>query len=209
MLVAFGLALIGILAPGTARAGTATLIDGKVSYIAAPGESNRVQVIFVPGEGIHVIDRNNSVTAGQGCISINTDAAFCERRLQESNLSLIRVRLRGRNDRVRIIAEARLVHLLGGAGADVLQGHGRKSVLDGSRGGDILTGGSGNDSLQGGAGNDRLFGQHGRDVLRGQNGRDVLGAHDGGRDVIAGGSGFDQARVDVGLDQVTSVERFF
>src|SRR5262245_6127600 len=104
--IVVGLAMIGLVAPGMARGGTATLIDGHVRYTAAPGEANRVQVIFVPGEGVHVIDRTNSVTPGPGCSEVNTDAALCVRPLQQANLSLIVVRLGDSNDRVRIHAKA-------------------------------------------------------------------------------------------------------
>jgi Ca2+-binding RTX toxin-like protein len=255
MSAALRVALIGLLAPGIARGGTATLVDGTVRYIAAAGEDNRVQIFFLPLEGIHVIDRDNSVTAGAGCIKINTDAAFCERRREEAHLALIRVRLRDGDDVVSVTAEARRTRLFGGPGADNLAGGAGKTVLDGGGGPDVLhsspgswvvvdyssrrrgirvtigdglandgahgegdlvsedieevRGGFGGDVLIGESDRDRLKGGPGKDVLRGRAGRDVLLARDGARDLVAGGSGFDRARIDAGLDVVRSIGAFF
>jgi RTX calcium-binding nonapeptide repeat (4 copies) len=82
--------------------------------------------------------------------------------------------------------------LLGGRGADVLEGGGNDDRLLGGRGADDLSGGDGNDVLRGGRGADRLEGGAGADWLDGGKGRDVFvygsladsGAGEGARDVI-------------------------
>ncbi len=99
--------------------------------------------------------------------------------------------------------------LLGGAGADQLDGDSRVLVegdaplhgddyLSGGAGHDTLTGGGGADLLLGGSGEDLLYGDlngldpawHGADVLYGGDGEDQL-VGDGGGDTLHGGSGDD------------------
>jgi hypothetical protein len=79
---------------------------------------------------------------------VNTDAAFCVRRRQEANLALIRVRLRNKSDGVRVNAEAQLIHITGGRGADDLQGNERRTVLEGGPGGDTLRSSLADDSVR-------------------------------------------------------------
>jgi Ca2+-binding RTX toxin-like protein len=221
---AFAALAAALLVPGIGRGGTATLIDGKVRYKAAPGEANRIQVIFVPGEGIHVIDRKNSVKAGEGCISINTDAAFCERRRDKANLSLIRVLAGDRDDRVRILADARRVHLLGGGGPDDLMGGEGTgtNVLDGGLGADVLRASPSSDAWDvvdyssrrravratigdgdaddGGRGEgDRIT--NGIEEVRGGFGNDVLKGEPN-RDRLKGGRGQDTLRGRAGRDDL-------
>jgi Ca2+-binding RTX toxin-like protein len=69
----------------------------------------------------------------------------------------------------------------------------------GGFGGDVLIGESDHDRLKGGPGQDSLWGRAGRDVLL---------ARDGARDLVAGGAGFDRARVDA-IDVLRSIEAFF
>ena len=106
--------------------------------------------------------------------------------------------------------------MCGLGGNDVLYGEGGRDVLDGGAGNDKLTGGSGNDRLlgragkdrlRGAAGKDRLVGGKGRDKLAGGPGRDGLEARDRKRDRVAGGGQRDWARVDAGLDRMSSIER--
>jgi Ca2+-binding RTX toxin-like protein len=193
-----------------------------VRYKAAPGEANRIQVVFVPGEGIHVIDRNDSVKAGEGCISINTDAAFCERRRDKANLSLIRVLAGDRDDRVRILADARLVHLVGGGGSDDLMGDERTNVLDGGQGADVLRASPSSDAwdvvdyssrrrtlrvtIADGDTNDGSRGEgdritNGIEEVRGGLGNDVLKGEPN-RDWLKGGRGQDTLRGRGGRDDL-------
>jgi len=71
-----------------------------------------------------------------------------------------------------------IFNIIGGAGADTLNGSNGTDTLSGGAGADSLFGGTGNDSLSGGAGNDTLAGDGGVDTLTGGAGADrfVIGA---------------------------------
>jgi Ca2+-binding RTX toxin-like protein len=106
------------------------------------------------------------------------------------------------------------MRLLGGAGDDRLRGGTANDELDesaavGGSGHDALMGGAGEDSLNGGGQNDRLAGGTGEDQLFGGRGSDAFFARDGYADSLTGGAGFDEARVDAGVDGVTGIERIF
>jgi Ca2+-binding RTX toxin-like protein len=112
-------------------------------------------------------------------------------------------------------------HLSGDSSANRIDGGGGDDVILGRAGADKLSeccSGSGNDHLYGGTGRDRLSGSDGddflgggmgKDVLHGQLGDDRLSAKDGFRDDVFGGTGFDRARVDRGLDLLHDVEKAF
>lgn len=106
------------------------------------------------------------------------------------------------------------MQLHGGSGDDRLRGGTANDALDesngsGGSGHDALWGGAGADFLNGGPQNDRLTGGGGEDQLLGGRGSDAFFARDGGADSLSGGSGFDEARIDVGLDATSSIERLF
>lgn len=94
----------------------------------------------------------------------------------------------------------------GQLGNDVLEGGAGPDVMWGGPGDDFLFGGRGFDQLAGGEDNDYLVGGRGFDIIRGTTGDDVLQARDGRRDRVAGGAGFDRARIDVGVDRLFAVE---
>lgn len=105
--------------------------------------------------------------------------------------------------------------LVGSAGRDRLYGGGHPDRIAGWTGADLVYGGGGNDTVYAGAGNDVAYGGPGNDVLAaatgtdrlyGELGNDVLSAHDGGRDVLVGGVGFDTAWHDSGLDLCRGIE---
>jgi WD40-like Beta Propeller Repeat/RTX calcium-binding nonapeptide repeat (4 copies) len=97
--------------------------------------------------------------------------------------------------------------LLGGDGADVLNGtpgddlicgFGGSDRIDGQGGNDVVLGGPGGDVLAGGGGADWLYGDAGADRMAGGGGRDrLLGAGD--RDRLGGGA--DADRIDGGAAQ--------
>lgn len=106
------------------------------------------------------------------------------------------------------------MRLLGGAGDDRLRGGAANDELDesaavGGSGHDALMGGAGEDSLAGGGQNDRLTGGSDEDQLFGGRGSDAFFARDGYADSLSGGAGFDEARVDAGVDGLTGIERVF
>lgn len=102
--------------------------------------------------------------------------------------------------------------LVGGSGADRMQGLADNDILWGDRrpdapetptdigpdGIDQLSGGKGNDLLDAGGGNDRAYGEDGDDIVRGGDGNDTLGG-DRGFDVVLGGAGND--KVNGGYDR--------
>ena len=71
--------------------------------------------------------------------------------------------------------------LLGGNGADVINGNGGyRDIVNGGGGNDLITGGGGGvDNLFGGAGNDQIDAGDGDDLLSGDAGNDLLSGGDG------------------------------
>lgn len=106
-----------------------------------------------------------------------------------------------------IVGTPRADVLRGTAGRDVVCGREGPDRLLGGDGDDLLYGHDGNDVVLGQAGSDELLGDAGADTLRGGRDADVILARDRKRDSIDGGDGRDVARVDRGLDRLTSVER--
>jgi Ca2+-binding RTX toxin-like protein len=87
--------------------------------------------------------------------------------------------------------------LVGGTGNDTMKGGSGKDRLKGDGDHDDLFGGADDDSLEGGTGNDELFGEDGMDFLWGQDGDDDLaGGNDMFADVLHGGFGADDFRID-------------
>jgi Ca2+-binding RTX toxin-like protein len=151
--------------------------------------------VVSPGRG------SNSVNGGPG----RDRLSYSDLRTRlVLNLETGRARHLGDVDRVTHVEDAH-----GSGVSDRLIGDSDGNVFWGGGGADELRGSRGDDRLWGGAGGDLLVGGGGSDRLRGKEGDDQLRARDGTRDLVAGGAGFDAARVDVELDRVRSVERFF
>lgn len=99
--------------------------------------------------------------------------------------------------------------IVGRGGRDVVfGGPGRDRILGGG-GADRLHGGSGSDMIVGGRGSDVLVGGAGRDFLRAGSGDDILLAKDGRAELVIGGGGLDQYRLDRWLDRARSIESRF
>ena len=96
----------------------------------------------------------------------------------------------------------------GTAGNNLLVGTNGNDVLCGLGGRDTIRGLAGHDRLVGGAGNDTLMGAGGRDRYVGGSGNDTIYSRDTFREVVSGGPGFDQARVNRS-DVRQSIERLF
>lgn len=103
--------------------------------------------------------------------------------------------------------------LNGGAGPDRLDGADRRDLLIGGMGDDTLSGGDEeefgeevNDTLWGGSGNDRLRGGWGDDILKGDDGNDKLHGGDG-NDVLSGGIGRDIFVFDRRPDKMANRDR--
>jgi Ca2+-binding RTX toxin-like protein len=99
--------------------------------------------------------------------------------------------------------------VVGGEGSDTLNGNAGSDRVWGTDANDRLRGGGGPDELLGSSGSDVLDGGNGRDEINGERGDDTIRARDGRRDIIHGGAHTDRARIDWGLDSVSSIESFF
>jgi hypothetical protein len=112
-----------------------------------------------------------------------------------------------------LIGDENANRLLGLQGADVIRGGPGPDNVNGeggelfSRSPDRLYGGPGDDVLRGDHGHDLLDGGLGRDRLFAGPGDDFLRSRDGRQDIVSGQRGHDRARVDRGLDSVSSVEK--
>jgi Ca2+-binding RTX toxin-like protein len=104
-----------------------------------------------------------------------------------------------------VVGTAHSDELRGSRASNVLSGLGRNNVIIGRGGDDVLVGAGDSDTLAGSAGSDVLRGGGGRDRMFGGRGPDTLRTRDGRRDLVAGGSGRDRARVD-SLDVLRSIE---
>ena len=85
-------------------------------------------------------------------------------------------------------------------------GTGGDDLLPGTRGADVVCGLEGNDRIDVGPGADVLRGGIGRDVLLAGAGADAIALRDRARDIVDGGAGRDEGRVDRRLDRVGSIE---
>lgn len=94
-----------------------------------------------------------------------------------------------------------LNRLIGGGGADRIEGTPLRDLIVGGNGPDRARGGVGNDRLRGGRGNDRLFGGPGKDRLNGGPGRDKLYGQ-AGKDILHGATGNDRAYGSAGNDRL-------
>ena len=91
--------------------------------------------------------------------------------------------------------------LRGGSANDVIDGGAGDDLIDAQEGDDIVRGGPGNDKITTGGGNDSIDGGPGGDTMNGNDGDDTFLAQDDEADPhISGGSGFDTAYIDTGLD---------
>jgi RTX calcium-binding nonapeptide repeat (4 copies) len=115
----------------------------------------------------------------------------------------------GRGGRDIVIGGPGNDRIVAGPGADRLYGGLGNDTIIGGRGGDVLAGDWGRDRILGGRGADVLRGGAGRDLLRGGIGNDILLAKDHRRDVVSGGRGLDQYRLDRWLDRARSIESRF
>jgi Ca2+-binding RTX toxin-like protein len=102
-----------------------------------------------------------------------------------------------------------------GGGDDALSGTGRGDLLDGESGFDVIRGRGGPDELWGDGETDEIWGGMGNDYIdpgpwpdtvHAGPGDDFLSARDLEADELAGGTGFDRARVDPN-DSLRSIER--
>ena len=114
----------------------------------------------------------------------------------------------GGNDEVKAGFNAGTTTAWLGEGDDQIYGGGLINVVAYGEGGHDTLEGSGETAwLFGGPGNDHLVAKGGNSYLQGDSGDDDLWASTGEQDQVNGGTGFDTAWVDGGLDIVWTVEQ--
>ena len=192
-------ALVVLAAPGLAQASTAHVVfppdsGSRFSYIAAPGETNQVEVSLLAGT-VTIRDTGASITAGDGCVSVNAHEVTCALGIHDH----LGVTLNDLDDSLTLEGD--------GVGWDVRGGEGADTLVDSCPTGcGFLFGGPGDDTLQGrgisgGAGDDTLTGSPKRDSIGGGPGNDTLSGA-GGYDTLLPAAGDDTVDGGVGRDTV-------
>jgi Ca2+-binding RTX toxin-like protein len=167
----------GVLAGSAVPAGAAgvSLVDGRVTVRAGPGETNDL-VLEQVGDDLRVVDAGVPPVPGTGCAPVPDvhAAVVCP----AAGARVLDVDAGDLDDRVDLRA--------------TLPG-----VVAGGEGGDTLGGGGGDDVLLGGPGDDVVGGARGADVLDGGPGADTVryddGLHDAGVAVSLSGGDNDGA----------------
>jgi len=200
---------------------------GELRTLAAAGIRS-IELNYAPGDDGRPETRDGNTIAGQGRYhqTSGTSGAFADVafaasafgfRTDGDNLEFKSADGQGKvyvapagagAVRMNFASSVNAAHIgaIGGAQADVLNGHGvsRDLLLFGDEGDDRLTGGSGDDWLAGGAGADTLRGGGGHDVLLFDAGDDVQGG--GGQDVgvVSGDGNIDLSMGATGLEALHS-----
>ena len=217
------LVAVSLATPTGANAATAFVQSESESgyYQAAPGEANDVTVTQ-DGQEFHIVDAGASITAGDGCQSVNAHEVTCTFAV---SMALF-VSLDDLDDTFSAPDMTTAILWSGGDGNDTAQGGigpdsfwgdaGDDSIRTGpgadpgEEQGNVAHGGPGNDTLIGGSYHDELWGDAGADFLDGNRARDTLlgGAGNdslsGGRarDTLYGGKGHDSIRGNWGNDRL-------
>src|SRR4051794_9943691 len=186
---------------------------GSTTYLADPGETNRLTVRFRK-LAFNMVDPGAKVRANRRCRATGIHTAHCTPNRPHIGTGFLQVELRDGNDAVAIKRARRrgYTSVDAGEGNDVIRssaaytdkfggptatyagGAGSDQIFTG-RGSDSLDGGEGDDTLSAGAGDDEVFGEDssyngGNDRLDGGPGNDLLNGNVGD-DVLLGGAGDD------------------
>jgi Ca2+-binding RTX toxin-like protein len=209
---------LGRLAPGVGRESTPSAeIELRISVVPGVNETTDTQgpLVFA----YLGTERADRVTVGANGVDVNADGDVDVRTVHAfGDVALAGAggndRLSGGGSSATGPALQVSIRLYGGQGDDRLRGGAANDTLDESAdldsgGNDVLIGGAGDDLLLGGPRNDRLVGGRGEDEAYGNGGYDAFFARDGHADLLRGGTGFDEARVDAGVDGVAGIERLF
>jgi Ca2+-binding RTX toxin-like protein len=199
MRLSFLVALVLLAAPSVAQASTAKVVfppdfGSLFSYIAAPGETNQVEVSLLAGT-VTIRDTGASITAGDGCVSVDAHEVTCALGIHDQ----LGVTLDDLDDSLTLEGDGVDWEVRGGDGADTL-------VDSCPTGCGFLSGGPGDDTLQGslisgGAGDDTLTGSPNEDSIGGGSGNDALSGA-GGNDTLLPAAGDDTVDGGAGLDTV-------
>lgn len=132
-----GMALVAC--PGTAFAGTVSVVAGEPTFDAAAGEANHVTA--GKSGGIFTVSDSVPLTPGAGCTPVSATSAHC---LSASHR--ITIRLGDRNDSMQITGGTGALGM-GGAGNDLMRGRGEDDQLAGGKGADDMGAGAGTDTV--------------------------------------------------------------
>jgi Ca2+-binding RTX toxin-like protein len=197
LLALAGMALVGLLGPADALAGSspgaqAYMQSGQIWVEAYPGWHNQLRLTRAPsGDAIEIRDIGTTgsywVYGHDGCQSESDSVStFASCPVTEAQFVSHQIYAYDGNDSVVVSAAIR-VNIYGGLGDDVLTASGENfDVLNGEDGNDVLNGGAGADTLRGGPGNDVLNGGPDNDTLAGEAGVDTLNG-EGNNDTLSGG----------------------
>ncbi|MGH2981979.1 MAG: calcium-binding protein [Solirubrobacterales bacterium] len=199
-----GLAVFAALAPPGAQAASVSKEGAKLSFNAAGGEANQLNVSLAGGT-YTVDDAGANVTPGAGCTAVDANTATCP----AAGVTRVVAIAGDMNDFVRVGA-ATASTLFGSEGDDTLIGHNAGDVLVGCEGNDTMIGnggadihadalfcaGGGSNQFLGGAGNDTLHGGPGSDTFDAGAGEDDVRAEDGVVDLVGCGDDFDVGTAD-------------
>jgi len=161
-------ALVLLLLPAAAHAGTVSRNGGSLVFAAAPGEANNLVVSGV--DKYSFTDLGATPTAGSGCTMVGTRVT-CD----GAGVTEITIQLSDGDDQAS--AHLRVpVSIDGGDGNDAL----KAGLAD-----DLIAGGNGNDTLDGFGGADRYVGGAGDDTINTVGGgTDTLDCTGGGTDRV-------------------------
>jgi len=169
-LLLISLALLALLAPGTAHAAEKTY----TVLLAGGVEESNIRIWLSQDGREYVIDSVAPLEVG-GDVCTHPEDNQNELVCPAPSIAGFEVNAGGGDDRVTVAKQVTVpVTMRGGAGVDILTGGSGPDKLIGSGGDDRLEGGPGNDTLLGGDGNDVLIGGPGHDILRGGYGKDTL-----------------------------------
>lgn len=182
-----------------------TTANGTLTLTLADGDGDPITLTFVSSSNPGLVPAGSVTLGGTGSVRTVSVAAAAKK----SGTATLTLRLSDGTVNVPLTIKV----IVGGDGADTLNGTGGtdmmfglggRNVLNGGAGNDLLCGGNGSDSLNGGDDNDILDGQNGDDVLIGGNGNDVLRGNQG-NDSLTGGTGADKFSGGSGADTATDL----
>jgi Ca2+-binding RTX toxin-like protein len=180
--------VLGLALPATASAATLTVSGGTLTFQAAPGESNDVDVhdLFDPvrGPGLTVTDGGAALTADASC-----DAGpplLCP-------IGPIAMHLGDRDDQASVISIEDDASVWGDDGDDDILASGLTTVASGGSGSDHLqVNSNGNATANGGTGNDVIEAASSfRALAYGDSGSDIIIQGRAIQAILDGGSGSD------------------
>jgi Ca2+-binding RTX toxin-like protein len=162
--------LTALVAPSLARGGNAQIVDPDpggphLTFTAGSGEANHLLLLLGSG-GYRVVDLGAAITAGTGCVAVNSSEVFCAFTLDFDETPTMDIVLGDLDDFASIspkfASEATIdgqdgadeleisagceaedvcnLLLLGGPGVDILRAVGAFALLDGGAGGDTMEG---------------------------------------------------------------------